>query len=410
MLNLIIIDEDSRINGIKTYIGEIIRIFKRLNARIYLINHFNGTKELFTAKEEEGIYIFSFSYCLQESYNKIVDKFLGLHIKDSDYNLFMLNYTPCEDLVLTLRNRFPKSKITFTVHDMSWTYHFLGDVEKFKAFCREMDYRHDTEKQKNLRKDFLEEQRMFRLVDKVIVLACETFKVLTEIYQIDACKLCYIPNGTEDLYQPIPENEKADIRKNKHLDRQEKIILFAGRGHYIKGLYALLRCLGKILEVAPECRLVIVGSLINPVTTLRLAKAYSSKIVFTGQLSRDELLEWYKIADVGLLTSYVEQCSYTGIERMMHGIPVLASDGFCVGNMFKDGENSKVAKIGKRSDPEKTEEFDNNLIESLLAILSSPDEREKLGKNGRKLYLSNYQFQQMQDGYEKLVALLFGKI
>ena len=146
MLNLIIIDEDSRINGIKTYIGEIIRIFKRLNARIYLINHFNGTKELFTAKEEEGIYIFSFSYCLQESYNKIVDKFLGLHIKDSDYNLFMLNYTPCEDLVLTLRNRFPKSKITFTVHDMSWTYHFLGDVEKFKAFCREMDYRHDTEK------------------------------------------------------------------------------------------------------------------------------------------------------------------------------------------------------------------------------------------------------------------------
>ena len=40
------------------------------------------------------------------------------------------------------------------------------------------------------------------------------------------------------------------------------------------------------------------------------------------------------------------------------------------------------------------------MIEPLLAILSSSDEREKLGKNGRKLYLSNYQFQQMQDGYE----------
>ena len=410
MLNLIVLDEDSRINGIKTYIGEIIRIFKCLNARIYLINHSNGTKELFTANEGEGVLTFSFSCCLQESYNKIVDKFLGLHIKDSDYNLFMLNYTPCEDLLLTLRKRFPKSKITFTIHDMSWTYHFLGDVEKFKDFCRETDYGQDTEEQKNLRKCFQEEQRMFRLVDKVIVLACETLKVLTEIYQIDVSKLCYIPNGTEDLYQPIQENEKAAIRKKKHLDRQEKIILFAGRGHYIKGLYALLRCFGKILQVEPKCRLVIVGSLINPVAILRLAKPYSSRIAFTGQLPREELSEWYKIADVGLLTSYVEQCSYTGIEMMMHGIPVLASDGFCVKDMFKEGENSRVAQIGKRANPDNPEEFDNNLAESLLEILSSPIEREKLGKNGRKLYLSNYQFQQMQDGYEKLVALLFGKI
>ena len=57
-----------------------------------------------------------------------------------------------------------------------------------------------------------------------------------------------------------------------------------------------------------------------------------------------------------------------------------------------------------------TEEIVMVIDRTLLAILSSPDEREKLGKNGRKLYLSNYQFQQMQDGYEKLVALLFGKI
>ena len=45
------------------------------------------------------------------------------------------------------------------------------------------------------------------------------------------------------------------------------------------------------------------------------------------------------------------------------------------------------------------------MIEPLLAILSSPDEREKLGKNGRKLYLSNYQFQDKK-GDLKICCLL----
>lgn len=407
MLNLIIIDEDSRINGIKTYISEIVQIFKRLNARIYLINHSNTSKDLFSAEDADGIVTYSFSYRLCESYNKILDKFLGFYLKDSERNLFMLNYIPCEDLVLILKKRFPKSKITFTIHDMSWTYHFLGDTDKFKDFCLEAGTNHVTDVHKNIRNNYLEEQRMFKLVDKVIVLAEETIHVLTDIYRIDREKLCLIPNGAVDLYEPIQRQERLLIRRKKYLEEKEKIVLFAGRGHYIKGLYAMLRCFGRILEIYPKCRLVIVGSIIDQEKTLRLANMNSARIIFTGQLPRTELLEWYRISDIGLLISYVEQCSYTGIEMMMHGIPVIASDGFCVGDMFKDGLNAKVAKIGKRDN---SEEFENNLVGAVLELLSSAQQCKNLGENARKQYLLNHQFSQMEIGYRKLAESLFGRL
>ena len=74
MMNLIIIDEDSRINGIGTYLRDIILIFKQIVAVIYRINH-NNTLDVFSVKKNDEIITFSFSSRLLESYNKIIDKF-----------------------------------------------------------------------------------------------------------------------------------------------------------------------------------------------------------------------------------------------------------------------------------------------------------------------------------------------
>ena len=42
---------------------------------------------------------------------------------------------------------------------------------------------------------------------------------------------------------------------------------------------------------------------------------------------------------------------------MMYGLPVVASVGFCVGDMFQDGINAKVVRIGNRAH---SEEFEKN--------------------------------------------------
>ena len=45
---------------------------------------------------------------------------------------------------------------------------------------------------------------------------------------------------------------------------------------------------------------------------------------------------------------------------MMYGLPIVASDGFGVKNMFENDVNARIAKIGKND-----EEFENNLTNSM---------------------------------------------
>ena len=125
----------------------------------------------------------------------------------------------------------------------------------------------------------------------------------------------------------------------------------------------------------------------------------AAKITFTGQISKTRLNEWYQIADIGVLASYSEQCNYSGIEMMMHGLPVVASDGFGIGAMFTDDVNAKIARIGDRNN---AEEFENNLAETFLKLLQSESLCRKLGEKGRKIYESQYSINIMREGYRTL--------
>ena len=68
-------------------------------------------------------------------------------------------------------------------------------------------------------------------------------------------------------------------------------------------------------------------------------------MIYIGYLQKNELEKWYQLVDIGVLPSYSEQCSYTGIEMMMYSLPIVASDGFGVRNMFHDGSNACIASI-----------------------------------------------------------------
>jgi len=51
----------------------------------------------------------------------------------------------------------------------------------------------------------------------------------------------------------------------------------------------------------------------------------ASRITITGTFSKKQLADYYTMADVGVVPSYVEQCSYTTIEMMLFKLPIVAS-------------------------------------------------------------------------------------
>ena len=183
------------------------------------------------------------------------------------------------------------------------------------------------------------------------------------------------------------------------IGEEELIIIYVGRLEETKGIYALLDAFKSVLKNYPKAKLVIAGSDIFH-SFEHSDNSMATKVIYTGHLKASVLQQWYQMADIGVIPSYTEQCSCVGIEMMMHGLPIVASDGFGLRDMFKDGVNAIVAPIGKRT--KKAKGFSENLARALTMLLSSETLRDKIGRNARETYVNYYSLRHMQEGYRRL--------
>lgn len=108
------------------------------------------------------------------------------------------------------------------------------------------------------------------------------------------------------------------------------------------------------------------------------------------------------MADIGIVPSYYEQCSYTGIEMQMFGLPIVASNSFGVRCMFKD-TNAIVYSI-HRSDTKSTIA---ELSDKIIKILTLPKANiEKLKNISRSQYESTYTHDKMKAKYKQMFSSL----
>ena len=403
MKNVYIIDDyaSSKINGIGTYIRELIYCLKDIEVNICMIACCHDTKT-FKIEMNDGIKQMQFPSIpgFFGQYYTVLDKFFRLYIADSQENVFIFNHTPCEFLIKTVKSSFPLSKLVFVIHDMVWTGAMLGSKAELKKYALIENKELFEKEYPEMLPKFIEEKHMFEEVHQIVALAQETSELLRTVYRISDKKISFIPNGLQGSYHKPSEKEKNQLKEKLFIPFHEKLIVFAGRVRNVKGIFQVINSLKKVVKTYPDFRLVVIGTIFEVKKIMEHAGEIVSKITFTGQIPKEKLNEWYQIADMGVLASYWEQCSYTGIEMMMHGLPVIASDGFCVGDMFIDGINSIVAQIGDRNHPE---EFENNLSEAFLKLLQSDELRRKLGENGRKIYESKYHINCMKERYRMLL-------
>lgn len=68
---------------------------------------------------------------------------------------------------------------------------------------------------------------------------------------------------------------------------------------------------------------------------LSLYPESNSQLVLMGEVHNVSIIdELYTVADIGIVPSYIEQCSYTAIEMMMHGIPIVGLYSFGLKEIF----------------------------------------------------------------------------
>ena len=113
--------------------------------------------------------------------------------------------------------------------------------------------------------------------------------------------------------------------------------LFVGRVEAAKGIYYILEAFRQLQNLNIE--LIVVGDVLNQREEL---EAYTSNARFLGLKRRDEMPEYYKEADVFILSSLWEGSSLSMLEALATGLPVIASKYSCAPEVVTEYEEGFV--------------------------------------------------------------------
>jgi len=118
------------------------------------------------------------------------------------------------------------------------------------------------------------------------------------------------------------------------LDTEYFKIGFAGRIVFEKGILYLLNAIPLLMKGIANFKIIIAGDFVNIAGGSvkkeldHLCRLYPDKIIFTGFLEHNELLQFYSVIDVLVLPSIdpLESFGMVQVEAMLCGTPVIASN------------------------------------------------------------------------------------
>lgn len=177
-------------------------------------------------------------------------------------------------------------------------------------------------------------------------------------------------------------------------------ILFVGKIITLKGIDLALKALN---ESKTDATLTLVGTGNYQSSAMRLTRklGLEKRVVFRGQMTRQEVLALYPDFDVLLFPSLHDTGGYAVIEAMFHELPVICLDCGGPAVAVESGCGLKVPVTSRR-------EVVAGLADAIRKYNSDRKMLESHGKAARETILENYDWdkkgQQMNDVYQNTLA------
>lgn len=370
--------------GVGTYIEQIKSSVSSLPDLSFNIITLSDQVDEFYVEKEEGTDILYIPKNRSKYYDRNITYILRLYlpVSSDDEIYFHFHFYQHNGLMSLIKEIYPDSTILFTIHYLFWGFALKGDVDYFKEIIHKREKDLSDVFEISIYNSYKRDKAIFAKIDKIVCLCQATYRLLVDEYLISPEKIYLIPNGIEDEGVILNQNEKERLKRKLLFAKNERIILYVGRLDPLKGVDILIQAFLFVLATNPLCRLVIVGDSIDEFSS-KYDDKHAEKIVFTGRLSKHELYDYYKIADVGVLPSFIEQCSYTAIEMLMFGVPLITSTAVGLNEML-DNSFDKFDIEAYRKDSEKSIKHLGKLI---LQCLSAPLSNSLY----RKVFLDKYQ-------------------
>lgn len=244
-------------------------------------------------------------------------------------------------------------------------YHSIGEIrfkvlKKFKLQKRDYFY---------FQKRTESEKLIAEKCTGIIATSPSEKHLLLKLFKLDPKKIPVITIGVDrKVFSPVSQ---LRARKRLGLSETKKLLIYAGRIEWRKGLGTLLYSLKRILETYPDTKLYIIGG----ARTARLKKleqaeldrqqkiiaelGIENRVYYLGPKTHKRLRLYYSAADVCVVPSYYEPFGIVPIEAMACGTPVVASK---TGGLSYSVQNGKTGFLAKPRDR-------NELAEKILMVL-----------------------------------------
>lgn len=410
MIQLFIFNEISRaaIYGIGTYIRQLIACLDD-KFQINIVNYYSDKPELTIVERNKTREFFIPRNQLKYTEGKCDETYftnsiylLSDFIDSNNKIIFHFNHFRYEKTFGLLREYWPTCKIIVGIHYFNWCFPLNGNTSYFREIIQKNPDEITDILEKETLATYQQDVAFLRSADHIICLAHYAKDLVRSDYQILENKISLIYNGLKDEAIFLTSNEKKEIKKKLHIDPNEKIILFVGRLDDIKGIDYIIQAFKKLLQKRNDCHLIIVGDG-EYSKCLQECKGDWGKILFTGKLLKEEVYQFYQIADIGIMLSKHEQCSFVAIEMMMHGLPIIASDSTGLDEMVSNKVNGyKIKTIENKNKVS----FDTNECCRLLTLALNNTEDKKLRSKCRQQYETNYSLACMKEKMQTLYKLI----
>lgn len=207
-------------------------------------------------------------------------------------------------------------------------------------------------------------------------------------------KIEVLPNGIDLVrYENLPE--KGVFRKKYGIKNNQKVLLYLGRIHKIKGINLLVEAFSELTSRMEDIKLVIAGPDNGFLSILEAQIGdlnIKDKVLFTGPLYEKDKLEAYVDADVYVLPSVYEAFPVTVLEACACGTPVIVTKNCAISNIVDN-------KVGYVSDFEK-----GQLCETIFKLLNNYEDRVNFSENGRKIIFEFFDWSNIQLKLERIYS------
>jgi glycosyltransferase involved in cell wall biosynthesis len=247
-----------------------------------------------------------------------------------------------------------------------------------------------------------EEARLFRTTNDLITVSRSMQDLIHEVHGVPHDRLHLVNNGLN----PAPflkagaKPENVSALKRLIAPNGEKVILYAGRLHPMKGILELLESAAQVVDEFPNVCYLIAGEPDSRAYGTRIQeslaqhKMLGTKVRFLGRVTRQEVMILFRIAHLAVMPSIYEPFANVAVETMAAAVPAVATDEGGFRDIIQHGKNGLLVPLHETNLG--THEVDvADLANAQLSLLRDDNFARSIGEAGRQHVLKEFTVQKM---------------